>query len=124
MKAKVNTFLRSPELWDQYQAAPPRSGCFMCDLPADVQIRQEFTHWLIIANQYPYDTVASTHDLLIPRRHFAKERDATRAEADEALEILYALDQSGYYDSILKNFVIAQSQRDHFHYHLLTWKRR
>lgn len=124
-KSSVNTYLRSDATWDAYQKEPLRGAdeCFLC-APENLTIVKVFQYWLIVENQYPYDNVAEVHHMLVPIRHFARERDADRAESSEALEILQNLEEDSEYDCILKNYPKGQSHRSHFHYHLITWKHR
>lgn len=124
-KANTPTALRTTETWNRYQAEPKKNNgdCFMCDPEAIVVVR-EFEHWIIIENNYPYDVVAKDHHMLIPKKHISfAVGDILEAEEDELELIKETLDKEGEYDCIMKNFTAGQSQPQHLHYHLLTWKR-
>lgn len=83
--------------------------------------RTEYDHWVIIPNRYPYDTIFSVHDLLIPKRHFAFIREATDEERHEYYAIKKQLDKEGKYESIIENFTNSRSVNKHFHAHLVHW---
>lgn len=84
-------------------------------------IIREYDYWAIIANDFPYDTIFTTHDLLLPKRHFAFIRDATDAERHEYYRIKKELDQEGNYESLIENFSNSRSVEKHFHVHLVDW---
>lgn len=94
----------------------------MCD-PNCIKVVREFNHWLIIENNYPYDVVAKDHHMLVPKRHFSFNDVRTVDEKYELEEIEDLLNMEGDYDCIMQNFTAGQSQPQHLHYHLLTWKR-
>lgn len=123
-KSHTNTALRTPETWARYQNAPKRrdGSCFMCDLDGIVIIK-EYQHWVIIENQYPYDTVAEVHHLLVPREHEPRADELSVHCIDESSDIMSELEKEGYYDCIISNFPVGQSQKQHFHAHLIKWKR-
>ena len=123
-KASTNTALRSPETWERYQNAPKRKEgyCFMCKLEGIVIVKK-FKHWYIVKNQYPYDTVAEVHHLLVPRDHIAQAENLTDQCTEEAATIMEAIEFEGFYDCMISNFPSKQSQKQHFHVHLVKWKR-
>lgn len=123
--SNIGTYLRTDETWQKYQNEPKKNSgeCFMCDLDY-VVIVKEFNHWVVIENNYPYDTVASTHHLLIPKRHFPFIDNATPDELDELYQLKHQFDKEAFYDCFIENFSVGKSQPQHIHYHLVTWKRR
>lgn len=123
-KSLTNTALRTRQTWERYQNTPKHKEgyCFMCQL-ADVVIIKQFEHWYIIENQYPYDTVAEIHHLLVPRDHIAKAERLTPQCTEEAATIMEAIEAEGFYDCFISNFPVGQSQKQHFHIHLVKWKR-
>jgi len=124
MKGNIPTYLRTDKTWDAYQTAPKRhNGCFLCD-GDDLNIIREFIDWYIVENQYPYDAVAETHHMLVPRRHVKHEDSLTHNERKSLEIILKQLDEETYYDCVCRNFTVGQSHKPHLHYHLIVWKRR
>lgn len=118
-RSDINTKLRTPECWYDYQTREPSDECFLCD----IETLECFMYWFICENQYPYDNVATTHHMLAPIRHVAHEKDLTKFEKRELELILNRLNDAGNYDCIMRNFTVGQSHKSHLHYHLLTWKR-
>lgn len=94
----------------------------MCN-PKGMVIVREFDQWLIIENNYPYDAVAKTHHLLVPKRHFPFIDNASVDEYDELYQLKHDLDREGFYDCIVENFSVGKSQPQHLHYHLIEWHR-
>lgn len=123
-RATQGTKLRTPKTWAAYQKSPKRDAddCFMCSRN-DLVVIKDFFNWVIVENQFPYDAIAETHHMLIPKRHFSKEMEGNDQESEEVLNILYRIDESGKYDCILKNFTVGQTHPTHFHYHLLKFIR-
>ena len=78
---------------------------------------EEYVHWRIIGNSYPYDAIASVHHMLIPNREFASLQDMTLEEAME-FSMLYQFTLSEY-DSITLNTPKNQSFPQRLHFHLL-----
>ena len=86
------------------------------------QLVQEFTHWRIIANKYPYDVIASRHDMLVPKRIFGSLEECTPEEWEEYFSIRHQLTAENIYDCILENFPKDRSVMKHLHLHLLVFK--
>lgn len=124
-KAHLGTFLRTQETWEAYKKAPRRNddACFLCDLDG-VTIIKEFTHWMIVENQYPYDAVADHHHMLIPREHVQNESQLSTRSKLELNIIKRNLELSEEYDCTISNFPIGQSHPTHLHFHLIRWLRR
>lgn len=122
-KSSIATKLRSRKTWRRYLNEPKRvsGACFMCG--KELTIIKDYEYWALVENQFPYDAVASTHHMLVPRRHVATGEELTSKEGDELEEIMDGFKDSGYYDCILLNFPAAQSHPTHFHFHLLIWTR-
>lgn len=96
----------------------------MCEIEKGIiTVVKKFKHWYIIENQYPYDTVAEIHHLLVPRDHIAKAERLTPQCTEETANIMEAIEAEGFYDCFISNFPIGQSQKQHFHIHLVKWKR-
>lgn len=122
MKSNVSTYLRTDKTWSAYKQEPKRHAdeCFLCD----IETIECFTHWYICKNQYPYDAVATFHDMLVPIDHVTHENDLSASARRELELILKRLNNECHYDCIMRNFTVGQSQPQHLHYHLITWKRR
>ncbi len=87
------------------------------------RVIRQYTHWYIIPNLFPYDKVAQVHDMLVPKRVFAKLSECNRVEWEEYKTILNQLEEEKYYDAIMENFSKHRSICKHLHLHLIIWKR-
>lgn len=114
-----NTFLRTPETFEEYRNKKAEDECFICN---SRPIRN-FNYWKIIKNDFSYDAVAETHHMLVPKGHCGTVRGADILE-DERTSILNTLEKEQSYDSIIVNFKKAKSFQSHLHYHLVKWKKR
>lgn len=123
-RSKQGTLLRTPATWAKYQNEPKRCAedCFLCN-PEGLEIVRKFTHWYLCENQYPYDAIADVHRMLVPIDHVQHERDLDWMILQELEEILNAIDHSGEYDCVMRNFTVGQSHKSHLHYHLLRYRR-
>lgn len=91
------------------------NGCNLCKRE---EIFAEFEHWKIIPNRFPYDLVASTHHMIIPRRHIV-EGELKSDELRELSQIKYTY-LNDKYDFILEPTVGKKSIPQHFHLHLIV----
>ena len=123
-KSNMATKLRSAATWERYQHEPqrPAGNCFMCEIEA-MTVITEFIHWRLIENNYPYDAVAEVHHMLVPKAHASFDEGVSEAAKEELGLINAAFEEGGEYDCIMQNYPVGQSQPQHLHYHLLTWKR-
>ena len=92
--------------------------CIFCDKELFVK---EFKHWIILENRFPYDMLYETSHMLATKRHVPTEMDLTINEMTE-LHIIKNEHLSNY-DIILENIGDKISIRDHFHLHILRFKR-
>jgi len=113
--------LRTKEGYERYEAYKKKGGleggCALCE----VDSVKDFEYWRIIENEFPYDRIAESHDMLVPKRHI-KEPEFNEDEKKELLEI-----KSGEYVSKNYHFIIEatkgiQSIPAHFHLHLTKIK--
>lgn len=117
---KIETFksLRKPESHARYLEFV-RSGklpkCYLCE----AKPIREYKHWKIIENQFPYDAVAETTNMVAPKRHI-KETELTWKELKELSEIKE--DLHAEYDMIVENAHKNKLIPGHYHLHLLTLK--
>lgn len=80
---------------------------------------QEWQHWALIPNKFPYSLAFKTHHMLIPKRQVT-EADLSDEERLELREILAEVADA--YDCHMTNFRNNQSIKDHYHIHLLAYK--
>lgn len=113
------TMFRTQKTHDAYEQAKARghltSGvCRMCEDETLV----EFTNWRIITNLFPYDNIAQTHHLLIPKRHVI-EQELTAQEVAE-LHNLKETKLNDTYTFIFEPLPKQKSIPQHFHLHLIV----
>lgn len=107
---------RTREMAEKYDAHMQtevfKNTCVLCDR----EPLQAFTHWKIIANHFPYDKIASLHEMIVPYRHVT-ENELSDEEIAEFREI-----KGGYindhYDYVLEA-VGVRSIPEHHHVHLV-----
>jgi len=110
------TALRSMKMHTRYLTTPKQRN-FMKTAPSLV----EFKEWRIIDNTFPYDTIAKTHHMLVPKRQFARPLHMDEYEVAELEGLLeHVLPET--YDMIALNFPRQQSVKDWLHYHLIVLK--
>ena len=80
----------------------------------------ETKHWRIIKNRYPYDRVASRHDLLIPKRVVDDVMCLNLRELWD-LRRLYKTIRVDY-DEVKLNCLSMLTITNHVHFHLLELK--
>ena len=80
-----------------------------------------FTYWLLLPNKYPYDAVATKHDLLLSRRHVATYEELNQAEQDKLRTLKQGILNTDY-DYILEAMPKNKSIPGHFHLHLIQAK--
>lgn len=122
-KANTNTKLRTPETWKRYKdrrASLNPDECFLCRLD-HLKVIKQFKHWVIVQNQYPYDAVAEEHHLLAPVTHM-HEADIEEEELEELENDVRDYCEERY-DFIGENTPSNRTQPQHWHIHLLTWRR-
>lgn len=109
--------LRTQETEARYTAVKALREPAECGICNDLTLR-EFTHWRIVANQFPYDMIASVHHMAVPKRHVPEE-----AVTDEEWTELDAI-KRGYiaenYEIVLETMPKKKSIPGHFHIHLLV----
>jgi len=103
--------------YDAYRKDNPvfTDTCVLCDRAP----LHEFTWWKIIENAFPYDRIASTHHMLMPKRH-TLESELTPDEKSE----LERIKESGLdaYQFIIEPTRALKSIPSHFHLHLIVCK--
>lgn len=111
--------LRTPETDQRYKEHIQNGGLEECPL-CRIEPTKTFTYWKIIPNEFPYDRVTDTHDMIVPLRHTA-ETELTHEERAELTTIQrgYVADTYQYMLEAMKNF---RSVPAHYHIHLITLK--
>jgi diadenosine tetraphosphate (Ap4A) HIT family hydrolase len=108
------TVLRSPEMHERYVTAE-KDPNFM----NTTNSIRDFNYWRIIENMFPYDTIAKTHHMLVPKKQILNWLDMHLEEMDELDNLIMHVLPNDY-DMILLNFPKAQSVKDWLHFHLIV----
>jgi diadenosine tetraphosphate (Ap4A) HIT family hydrolase len=103
--------------YEQHRNSLNFPKCYLCDAKS----LKEYRYWKIIENQYPYDEVATTSHMVVPKRHL-KESGLTWREMSEFEKI--KTDMHSGYDMIIENTHKRKSIPEHYHLHLLNLKER
>lgn len=102
--------------YKEYLTRLPEGACPLCDEPA----LKQFTYWKITHNNFPYDAIVSTHDMIMPLRH----TDEVGVSKEEWME--FEAIKRDYihatYSFILENMGSTRSIPKHFHLHLMRYK--
>lgn len=61
--------------------------------------------------------------MLVPVRHIARYQELFDEEKKELEMIKSELDYENHFDAMFENFTAGRTFLDHFHIHLLKWKR-
>ncbi len=83
---------------------------------------KEYKYWKILKNEYPWDLMAKTHDMIVPKRHvsFEKLNSAEKKEFD--------LIKKNYlekkYTHLIEVSDKGKSIPSHFHVHLIILRDR
>lgn len=120
--------LRTKTTEDKYQSylqTEEAQGCCFCRefkkeceaIPSSV--KRHWKYWALAKNQFPYDAVYQTHDLLFPVRH-VDFGDLTVKEVSEYNRIIKELREE--YHQVLENFGERQSQKGHYHIHFCKFE--
>lgn len=115
----MSDFFRSERMKNLY-AKHKETGildreCVLCTIKSI----QEFKFWRIIPNSFPYDLIATEHNMLVPIRH-TKEDGLTEDEVKELLEI--KANDLDKYDYLIEAGNNKKSIPAHFHIHLVCAK--
>jgi hypothetical protein len=104
------------EKYDTYlKTRDPLTPCELCSRTPI----KAFTFWKIIPNHFPYDRIATVHDMLIPHRH-VKESELIDDERKELL--LIKENELGEYQYLIEAAKGHKSIPGHFHLHLIVEK--
>lgn len=81
---------------------------------------QEFELWKIVQNDFPYDLIAKTHHMIVPKRH-ATEKELTPEEWSEFSKIKDEYLHPNY-EYLMEAAHKMKSVPAHFHWHLIVPK--
>ena len=101
-----------------YQEDVPEKGCFCCGW--DMLVK-EYKHWVVLNNKYPYDAIASKHDLICPKRHIVSRDELTTVELAELREIRKLNEK--IYDFEMWSYPHRQTHPVHYHIHLIKFNK-
>lgn len=105
--------LRYPETEKRYRDLIATGILERCCVLCDKEAISSFTHWKIITNDFPYDRIAKTHDMLVPLRHVI-EGSLTDEEHQELLDIKHGY-VNDHYDYIIEPTHHGKSIPTHLH---------
>lgn len=91
-------------------------GCRLCIKKA----LKEYKYWRIVENSFPWDNIAKTHHMVIPKRHITI--DKLNREEKKEYEIIKENYIQPNYDTIAESTHKNKSIPAHFHLHLLVEK--
>lgn len=113
--------LRTKALFQKYERDRQTTDLSICPfcITGEV-IKKDFTYWHIVSNKYPYNKIAKTNDILVLKRHVKSEKDLTKEEAQELLNIKTDFLPKSTYKVIYENLPAQQSIKGHYHVHLLV----
>ncbi len=112
--------LRTPEMLAEYAKHMEKNKGSMAFFFSSPAIKS-WEHWRLIKNDFPYDVLAGKHHILTPKRIFEEDIDMTNGERKELSRIKAELNDD--YDSIIENFVRNRTFRNHYHLHLICYKK-
>lgn len=114
--------LRTEETARRYEEACAQQkadgGCRLCNDPESIE---EYAHWRLMPNKFPYDRLFAKSDMLVIRRH-ADEYGLTDEERAELLSLKAGV-LADRYDSLLDHLPRQKSIPHHYHVHLISFKR-
>lgn len=92
-----------------------------CPLCNEHSVIQKFSYWNIVPNAFPYDQVATVHDMVVLNRH-APDAEVTEEEWRE-----FQIIKNGYaqehYDFMIEPMKHNKSIPTHAHFHFLVEKK-
>ncbi|MCI5051126.1 MAG: GIG1 family protein [Candidatus Pacebacteria bacterium] len=86
-------------------------------------IIQEFNHWFIMKNDFPYDAVADIHHMIVTKREVPFNWNLLTEEEIDEFQTLRENYLADNYDVIYENLPSGQTQPGWFHINLLKLKR-
>ena len=115
----MQAFLRTPETEEKYQAHIARGGLAHCPLCHEEPL-QQFVHWKILKNAFPYDKILQVHHMLVSMRHVTEEE--LNEEEKQELQTIKQGYLNDHYQFILEPTRGGKSIPGHLHFHLVVVK--
>ena len=113
--------LRTKEMDEKYKTAIAngvlKHDCALCTKDTI----KSFKYWKAIRNDFPYDSIAEVHDMIIPYRHTTWQ-ELSKEELEELERIKEEYLQLTY-DYIMEGTNKIKTIPTHFHLHLIIVKR-
>lgn len=113
--------LRTDEMENKYHEHRKTNTSGVCALCINKPI-QEFKYWKIMKNNFPYNIIASKHDMIVTKRH-VKEDDLNIEEIEELNSIKNSVLHKEY-DFIMEATYKVKSIPNHHHMHLVNIKEK
>lgn len=88
---------------------------------ADETVVQEFEHWTIIENRFPYDNMAHVNHLLVSKKPLQSAHAAPNNIKEEFESIIESLVNEEFYDARIENFPQVTTVKTQYHIHLVKW---
>lgn len=82
-------------------------------------IIKKWDYWILVKNEFPYDKIAQTHDLLIPTRFFSDVDEMEDLELNELYDIKEELADD--YDVYCEATKSSRTVPEHFHIHCIEY---
>ncbi len=102
--------------YNEYLKTDASKTCALCgNKPLKV-----FKHWKIMENNFPYDIIATTHNMVVPLRH-VREDELNSEEMEELLKIKNEVLHKEY-DFFIEATYKIKSIPNHYHLHLIKVK--
>lgn len=89
----------------------------------DLNIIQEFEHWIIIPNGFPYDAIADPSHMIFTKRDVAFDWSLLNEKEIQEFEDIRKTYIAEHYDVLWENLPSGQTIPGRFHLHLLKLKR-
>jgi hypothetical protein len=117
--------LRTEECLTKYRAKRKEYGEDLDQFElTDLPHVREYTRWVLVENEFPYDRIADRHCLLVPKRRFVDDGEMLGAERAELLEIKQGYSDSKEFDCVFENLKHNRTVPGHYHLHVLKFKYR
>ncbi len=84
---------------------------------------KEFTHWVIVTNEFPYDAIASTSHMISTKREVAFDWALLSPEELAEFDQIKRDYIRSNYDVLYENLPSGATISNHFHLHLLILRR-